>query len=1110
MNYKQFVKYILVATYILVFSISVRSIQLNGQEFLVTNENIEVLNSRTVHSIIQDKTGFIWFGTNEGLFRYDGTEAKGYYSERGESTSLSSSFIRSLYEDEDGIIWIGTYSGGLNRFDPIRETFTHFKNDPLDSTSICVNSIHGISEDINGNIWMATFGGGICVLSQAEKGKSKPKFKTLKKLQGGRLVNLIIDKKKEVWVTSSENYIFSGPINFQNILDTNIDTVKIGNDPLLVNSSMRGSQMMTRVNEDKLWIASESNTKIIAFNTLQNPPLKSIEPLPYLQQFSDLSINSIVSDGKQNVWISTDQGIYVSSIESGLHKTFHLIPGTKDFDSNNMALDQNNNLWIAANEGGIKKVYLKKPIKYYNTSDPFFKVKGDIGIHCIQLDEQHLMMGTWGNGGLYIYNQENNRVQEISPPRKALNPRMNIDHLYVDNDQQIWVSTLNYGLLKYDRKKSTLTPLPIKDKQQDGLSASFVQGVLQDSNNHLWIATEGGLDFYDPENRLWKHFTSNLQDSNSISNNRIQTNAFLFDKKGFLWFGTWGGGVNCFDTKNETSQHLRFDPNNNLSIPKDEVTALELDQEGHLWVGTFEGGLARSLHSINQGFPTDFEGYTIQDGLPGNSIYDIIEDSNGTIWVSTNSGFASINPKTGAINSFGKEDGNPIINHYFANGSVLKDGSIVFGGNSGFVHFHPDSLHKEATPYPLVFTEFRTNQKDFQLDSSINHKQHIKLNHPTNSFSIGFAALNFGATNNLEYAYQLEGLETDWNYVGNRRVASYQNLDYGTFTFKVKLSNKIGLSFVKAVTIEVTPPWWERGWFVVSVILIALSIPVLFFLNRYFLIRSHNKDLALKIKQRTQEIQLLNNQLLKKNDELEERVQQRTLELELSNKELIEKNKALERFTFIASHDLKEPLRNISSFSSLVKKRMSNVKGEIGEFLTIIQHNAHRMHTLIEDILEYSRISNHSKRLDSISTIEIVKEIEERTNTLLKEKNGQLVYEQLPRIRGDRTQTYLLFKNLIENGIKYNESIHPVVQIEYKQFGQKHQFTFIDNGIGIPTEYHSSIFNMFTRLHDRSKYDGSGLGLSICKNIIHKQGGEIQVLSEPNKGSRFVVLLPIS
>ena len=757
-----------------------------------------------------------------------------------------------------------------------------------------------------------------------------------------------------------------------------------------------------------------------------------------------------------------------------------------------------------------QKIYQKKPIQYYDLSDPSLGISGIIGIHIVQLDEHHLLCGTWGNGGLFIYDIPTKQVKKIPPPGIANKRSMNIDQIYIDKDQEVWVSTLNYGLLKYDVKHATLSPLPIKDDLKDGLSASFVQGVIKDQNDHLWIATEGGLDFYNPEREEWKHFNTDPTQKNSISDNRIQTNAFLFDKSGKLWLGTWGGGVNCFDPKTKIFRHLRFNPQNPLSIPKDEVTALEIDQSGHLWVGTFEGGLARSLHPVNQEFPTKFKGYTIQDGLPGNTIYDIIEDPNGIIWVSTNLGFASINPTTEVIHSYGKKDGNPIINHYFANGSILNDGSIVFGGNSGFVQFHPDSLYKKTTSYPIVFSDFSTNQKDFQLDSSINLKQHITLNHPINGFTIGYAALNFDQNNITEYAYQLEGLDLDWNYVGNRKVASYQNLDYGKYQFKVKLSRGSSKTSFKTVTIEVIPPWWKRSWFRIATILIGLSLPALFFFYRYYLIRSHNKNLELKIKQRTQEIELLNNQLLNKNEELEERVQQRTLELKQSNSELIEKNNALERFTFIASHDLKEPLRNISSFSSLVRKRMSNVKGDIEDFLLIIQNNARRMNVLIEDILEYSRVSNQSGKLTPISTYEIVKEVEDRVNTFLKEKNGQLVYNQLPEINGDRTQTYLLFKNLIENGIKYNVSSKPIVQIEYQQLESHHQFTFIDNGIGIPKEFHSQIFEMFTRLHDRSQYDGSGLGLSICKTIVNGQGGEIEVCSEPDKGSKFVVNLPIT
>ena len=185
---------------------------LRGQDFLVADENIELLNSKSVQAMLQDQMGFIWFGSNEGLFRYNGSEVKGYYYIRGDSTSLSSNFISTIYEDKDGLIWIGTISGGLNRFDPVTEKFTRFKNNPLKPTSISVNSIHRIYEDQFGNIWLATFGGGINFLSNTEKQKNNPNFKKLNQLREGRLVDIVIDKEKNIWVTSSENYIFHGEL----------------------------------------------------------------------------------------------------------------------------------------------------------------------------------------------------------------------------------------------------------------------------------------------------------------------------------------------------------------------------------------------------------------------------------------------------------------------------------------------------------------------------------------------------------------------------------------------------------------------------------------------------------------------------------------------------------------------------------------------------------------------------------------------------------------------------------------------------------------------------------------------------------------------------------
>ena len=579
----------------------------------------------------------------------------------------------------------------------------------------------------------------------------------------------------------------------------------------------------------------------------------------------------------------------------------------------------------------------------------------------------------------------------------------------------------------------------------------------------------------------------------------------VFDQDNRLWIGTWGGGLSCL--LHGTNEFLSWKKaeNNLYSLPKNEVVSLLVDRKDNLWIGTFEGGLAKVVERDEEGLPIKFKHFNVSHGLPGNRIFALVEDSKGKVWGSTNFGIFSID-STDTVTSFGKENGIPILDFFFCGGKSLKDGRIAFGGTLGAIVFHPDSLINPLQDVKVVLTSFTTPNGSLQLDSSITYREEINLKHPNTSFTIGFSALSFHDYNYRDFSYRLVGVDGDWNRIIGRNYVNYHNLPYGRFTFEVYSEDQP--EGIRRLKVNVIPPWWKTKSFSYLALLLGIALPYLLIILRNRSVRRQNTLLEEKVEQRTAEVQELNELLKDQNNALEEQVKVRTSELKENNQMLLQKNAEMERFSYIASHDLKEPLRNISSFAGLLDRKLEAPSTEVKDYLQIIKGNVRRMNTLIEDLLEYTRVKNVNAPKEEVNIAALLQEIQDQRAQGEGAAKGELYYDTLPTMLGYRTQLFILFKNLVDSGLKYNESSSPFVKVTYESVAAHHVFSFTDNGIGIEEAFQNKVFEMFTRLHNQTKYQGSGLGLAICRNIVHRMNGQIELESQVGQGSTFRIKLP--
>jgi signal transduction histidine kinase/ligand-binding sensor domain-containing protein/DNA-binding response OmpR family regulator len=999
--------------------------------------------------IVQDNIGFMWFSTNSGIEKYDGYNFTAYKNNPDDTNSIDNAFANTLYKDNKGNIWIGN-KRGFDLIDNSAETFTHFKPHPRELETKTNNHVNSICEDKKGKLWIGTLDG----LNTFDK--SSGNFHTIlhdnnnpESICSNIINSIHKGKDGSLWFGTAsglDNYDYKSR-KFTHYWNANFNGAST-------------DYFVNTIFEDKsgiFWLGTKNG--LVAFDPSNRTSVR------YLQGKGNI-VSSVCEDEYGTLWIGTmGSGLY--SFDKRVLKFSHYIhdPEVHNSISSNVITsvykERSGTIWIGTMDGGVNKINrVKQPFKKY----PFDAVK-----KIVRGNNNKLWIGT--ANGYYIFNPEN---------EKSIPYSFGTDELIEEEKSgDLWIGTLSKGIYKRDTKghKTNFATSPGEEITRRILS------MWQEPDGTTWIGTAAGGVYKINPNQT--HLLKVAQNNGSIKD-------LYLDSFGMLWMATFEGGLICYDTKKNVIVKNYFPDSQNPNNTKSQ-TFLEIheDKKGTLWFATDEG-LGKYIRETDS-----LCYYNVKDGLPMDIVWSILEDDHNNLWLSTRKGISKFDPSTNKFQNYDVSYGLPengLSNIY---GCKTENGEMYFGYPGGIVRFHPDSIKINQFIPPVLITSVK------KLEKSVPIENEIHFSYDENFLSFEFVALSYLSQERNQYAYKMEGIDTGWVYSGNRRFASYPNLEPGKYTFRIKGSNNDGVwnEVGASLAIIISPPWWKTWW--AYTLYSMIFVFSLYGMRRYEINRLRLKD---KIK-------------------MDESI--------LIEKEETEKMKS--SFFANISHEFRTPLTLILGPA---EKIISGASDDIKKDANIIQRNSKRLLQLINQLLDLSKLESGKLKLEASkgNIVSFVKGVALSFESLAESKNITLKLlseNEFLELYFDRDKMMKILTNLLSNAFKFTpeegmitvsindrsaELFSPSFkkqeipdQVRNDKWKGSVEIKIRDTGIGIPQEEIANLFDRFYQVDNSftKEHEGTGIGLALTKELVELHHGNIIVDSKIGEWTEFTIDFPL-